>query len=328
MEAATTVSLKSENNRPINLGNSSMDRRNPTFEEVRKLTRNGKERVRVLIYASSVECRAKTHGTRAQIDFDLHSCNYDLQAEAANELWNEYNAYRDRTQFKTRMHPHFSRASIWFDVHRQDAEVWFQRILRALQDPTVITLCDAAIEFGDYLKREADELLLGALIVGDADISEGTVVQMIAPAWLEVVRCIQANPRILETIDPRKFEELIAGSYKRAGFDKVILTPRSADHGVDVIAEKQGVGRVRIVDQAKRFSPGTHVTANDVRALGFVALADGKHTKGIVTTTSSFAPRLERDRYLGPLLKQGRIELFDGTTLLDRLVMLMHGHTK
>jgi restriction system protein len=273
-----------------------------------------------------VECRARTHGRRSQIDFDLYSCNYDLRPEAGEALYSEYNDYRKRTLFKTTMHPHFSRTSIWFDVHREDAELWFQKVLRALQEPSTVTLCDAAIEFASYMKREADELLLGTLIETDSKVTEGTIVKMIAPAWLEVVRLIQANPNILTAMDSRKFEELVAGAYKRAGFDKVILTPRSMDHGVDVIAEKQGVGRIRIVDQAKRFDHGTPVTANDVRALGFVALADGKRTKGVVTTTSTFAPKINQDRYLGPLLRAGRIELINGTSLLDRLVMLMHGH--
>ncbi len=305
-----------------------MDPRNPTFEEVRKLSRNGQDRVRILMYGSTVECRAKTSSTRAQIDFDLFSCNYDLREDARDRLWTQYNAYRDRMAFRTKMHPHFSRTSIWFDVHRNDAEFWFEKVLRELQDPTVVALCDAAIALRDYLQREADELLMGALIEAECESDNGTIVRMIAPAWLEIVRLIQANPRILHAMNARKFEELIAGAYKHAGFDNVILTPRSADHGVDVIAEKHGLGQVRIVDQVKRFSPGSLVTANDVRALGFVALADGKHTKGIVTTTSSFAPRIDQDRYLGPFLERGRIELVDGETLLDRLVRLMHGYTK
>jgi restriction system protein len=303
-----------------------LDRRNPTFDEVRVLSRNGQFRVSVLIYGSSVECRAKTYGTRAQIDFDLFSCNYDLRPEAQLKLQAEYDSYRNQTGFKTKMHPHFSRTSIWFDVQRQDAEVWFQKVIKALQDPCTITLCEAAIEFGGYIKREADELLLGFLIESDSEVPEGSVVRMIAPAWLELVRLIQANPRIMESMEPRRFEELIAGGYKQAGFDNVILTPRSADHGVDIIAEKYGLGRIRIVDQVRRFSPGNLVSADDVRSLGFVALADGKRTKGVVTTTSAFAPRIERDRYLGPYLRQGRIELVSGERLLDRLVMLMHGY--
>src|SRR5207253_2179024 len=142
------------------------------------------------------------------------------------------------------MHPHFSRASIWFDVHRSDAENWFQKVLRALQDPSTIMLCDAAIEFGVYLQQEADELLLCTLIEIESHGPEGAVVRMIAPAWLEVVRLIQANPNIMERMEARRFEELIAGAYKRGGFNNVILTTRSRDHGVDIIAEKGGLGKI------------------------------------------------------------------------------------
>jgi HJR/Mrr/RecB family endonuclease len=35
-----------------------------------------------------------------------------------------------------------------------------------------------------------------------------------------------------------RLEELVAGAYKRAGFEEVTLTPRSGDHGRDVIATK------------------------------------------------------------------------------------------
>jgi restriction system protein len=301
-----------------------MDRRNPTFAEVRKLSRNGKERIRVLIYGAMVACGAKTSRTRAEIDFDLNSCNYDLRKDAADRLWREYNSYRDVTRFKTKLHPHFSKRSIWFDVHLDDAEFWFQKILRELQDPGIVTLCDAAIELGNYYAKEADELLLGLLIEFGPAVDEGVIVSAVAPAWLELVRLIQVNPKIMETMNDRQFESLIAGAYTRAGFDSVILTPQSGDHGIDVIAEKHGIGKVRIVDQAKRFHRGHVVTANDVRALGFVALADGEHTKGVITTTSSFAPRIDRDprlkRYLG-----NRIELVDGTNLLDRLVRAYHG---
>ena len=303
-----------------------MGLQNPTFEEVRKLSMNGKRRIRVLIYGTSVDCRAKTSRTRAQIDFDLFSCNYDLRREAADRLRDEYNKYRDETNFKTTIHPHFSKTSIWFDVHRDHAEVWFQNILRELQDPAIITLCDAAIEFGEFYARKANELLLGILIELGPKSDEGDVVHMVAPAWLELVRLIQVNPNIMETMGPRQFEELIAGGYKRAGFDSVILTPRSADHGVDVIAEKHGLGKLRIVDQVKRFTPGHRVTANDVRALGFVALVDSENTKGVVTTTSSFAPKIDHDRYLRKYLGD-RIELVNGKSLLDRLVRLMHGYT-
>src|SRR5262245_2470381 len=37
-------------------------------------------------------------------------------------------------------------------------------------------------------------------------------------------------------------EQIIAGAYKSAGFDKVTLTPRSSDFGRDGIAVKHGIG--------------------------------------------------------------------------------------
>ena len=69
------------------------------------------------------------------------------------------------------------------------------------------------------------------------------------------------------------------------------LTPRSGDHGRDVIAIKRGLGSVRIIDQVKAYKPGHWVTANDVRALVGVVAGDGA-SKGFLTTTSDFAPRL------------------------------------
>jgi len=47
------------------------------------------------------------------------------------------------------------------------------------------------------------------------------------------------------------WEEIIAGAYKKAGFDEVTLTPRSGDLGRDVIAIKKGLGSVRVIDQVK-----------------------------------------------------------------------------
>ena len=123
------------------------------------------------------------------------------------------------------------------------------------------------------------------------------------------------------SIPPDKWEEMIAGAYERAGFDKVILTPRSGDFGRDVIAEKSGWGCVRFIDQVKAYKPGHLVTAEEVRALGFVLQADRAATKGIVTTTSRFAPRIAEDPLIKPYLPT-RIELIDGAQLIQRLSAL------
>jgi restriction system protein len=74
---------------------------------------------------------------------------------------------------------------------------------------------------------------------------------------------------------------------------------------------------VRVIDQVKAFKPPRKVTANDVRALMGVLQTDGA-SKGFLTTTSDFAPRLRSDPLIKPFLPS-RLELIDGSTLIERL---------
>jgi restriction system protein len=67
---------------------------------------------------------------------------------------------------------------------------------------------------------------------------------------------------------------MIAAAFDQAGYDEVILTPRSGDHGRDVIAIKKGVGSIRIIDSVKAYKPGHLVRYDDVRALAGVLLGD------------------------------------------------------
>jgi restriction system protein len=138
------------------------------------------------------------------------------------------------------------------------------------------------------------------------------------------VQILERNPEEMYAIPPHTWEEIIAAAYERAGFDRVTLTPRSGDFGRDVIAEKSGWGAVRFIDQVKAYKPGHLVTAEEVRALGFVLNSDQGANKGVVTTTSSFAPRIREDKYIQPYLPT-RLELIDGSELLQRLADLYRG---
>ena len=107
-------------------------------------------------------------------------------------------------------------------------------------------------------------LLLQAVVVPGKNASEGRIIESIEPAWLAIARLMQRDPSVIYQIDDRKWEEIIAGAYKKDGYEEVILTPRSGDHGRDVIAVKQGLWTVRIIDQVKAYKPGHLVRANDV----------------------------------------------------------------
>jgi restriction system protein len=145
-------------------------------------------------------------------------------------------------------------------------------------------------------------LVLQAVVIPGPKTHEGNLIEAVAPAWFEIARAIQRDPAFMHRIDHRKWEELIAAAYKQAGFDEVTLTPRSGDLGRDVIAVKRGFVTVRILDEVKAYGPGHLVSAEVVRALGFVLDRDPAATHGIVTTTSDFAPRIEEDDYIKPLL--------------------------
>lgn len=142
------------------------------------------------------------------------------------------------------------------------------------------------------LERAPDITVQALLTYGDKK-NEGRLVEGVRIAWDEIVKIINKDPEEIYRIDPRKFEELIAGAYERTGqFDEVILTPSSADDGRDIIATKNGFGSIRIYDQVKRYKITRPVTANDIRAIVGVLTIDANVSKGIVTTTSTFAPTL------------------------------------
>ncbi|MDR4460151.1 MAG: restriction endonuclease [Nitrospirales bacterium] len=160
-------------------------------------------------------------------------------------------------------------------------------------------------------------LLLQTVIVPGAKTVEGQLIKAVAWPWFEIIALLSRDPSLAYEIKDRKWEEIIAGAYQKAGFDEVTLTPRSGDLGRDIIAVKRGVGTVRIIDQVKAYGPNHLVTANDVRALLGVLQGD-KASKGFLTTTSDFAPKLRDDILLKPFMP-ARLELINSKMLLARL---------
>jgi restriction system protein len=160
-------------------------------------------------------------------------------------------------------------------------------------------------------------LLLQTVIVPGAKTDEGKLILSVAYPWFDIIDLMARNPNIAYELSPEKWEEIIAGAYKKAGFEEVTLTPRSGDLGRDVIATKRGFGFIRVIAQVKAYHPGLLVTADDVRALLGVLQGDGA-SKGVLTTTSDFAPRLTKDILLAPFIPS-RLELINGKMLLVQL---------
>jgi restriction system protein len=159
---------------------------------------------------------------------------------------------------------------------------------RAPLSPGTLTL---TVE--DEEPQPPEVLLQATVTTSRGETVEGQLIQAVQLPWLRIFDEIDRNPKFLHRFaqHPREFEEFIAATYALTGeYDDVTLTPRSRDGGRDVIVVKKGFGSIRILDQVKAHSPGHLVDANDVRALFGVLNLDHNASKGVITTTSDFAP--------------------------------------
>lgn len=159
---------------------------------------------------------------------------------------------------------------------------------------SVIAWLLATGQLDDMQHTDLPGIVLQAVIIPGDKTTEGRLIEAVAIPWFEIIRLIEEDPEVIYKIHWRKWEEMIAGAYERAGFDEVILTPRSGDKGRDVIATKNGVGSIRIVDQVKAYGPRHVVTAEEVSAMLGVLATDVNTSKGVITTTSHFAPGVQK----------------------------------
>jgi restriction system protein len=169
---------------------------------------------------------------------------------------------------------------------------------------------------------EVVPLSLSGIIIPERRTVEGLLVESTSFVWADILRKLKYNWSRAYEIPADKWEELVAGAYKKAGFDEVVLTPRSADHGRDVIAVRKGIGCIKIIGSVKAYKPGHLVAYDDVRALLGVLSGERDASKGIITTTSDFPPRITSDPFIAPFLPT-RLELMNGEQLKQWLADLL-----
>lgn len=174
-----------------------------------------------------------------------------------------------------------------------------------------------AVGGGLAIERGPEILLQSKLLDFGKQTAEGTSISSVFPSWLEIARRLKIDPafRFEFSSDSRKFEEFLAGTYATDGW-RTLLTPRSGDHGIDVIASREDEYPIRIIEQAKAYRPGRLVKHDDVRAIcGALMLQGRSASKGMITTTSGFQPRISTDPEYKDLLPF-RLGLRDGKEFL------------
>jgi len=163
-------------------------------------------------------------------------------------------------------------------------------------------------------------VLLQAVIIPGEKTAEGQLVESVALPWFQIIELITRSPEIIYEIHWRKWEEIIAAAYREQGFD-VVLTPRSNDKGRDIIATSKALGSICIFDQVKAYKPGHVVTAEEVRSMIGVLTTKPNVSKGLVTTTSCFAPGIFQDSDIARLMPY-RLELKERESLLTWLASI------
>lgn len=186
--------------------------------------------------------------------------------------------------------------------------------LRMPGDLLIAQFSQAGIRLGlqDQVSFEAKDALLAflrALHVGGAG-SPVTLYSHEVPALCEIeivqdvneelVRSLAIDPTLMYSLNPRKFEELVAFLFEKRGW-QVRLTPPSRDGGFDFFAElKNPLSSFLVLGECKRYSRDRKVGVEIVRGLHSVTETNNAH-QGIVITSSFFtAGAVEYQRVLGP----------------------------
>jgi restriction system protein len=185
--------------------------------------------------------------------------------------------------------------------------------------PPILGTPTLAEKIGDLAAHAS--LTISGLIVPEGKTRQGTLVLSTSAVWAEIATRLSSNWDDAFRLSSNQWEELIAGAFKKAGYDEVTLTPRSGDLGRDVIAIKKGIGSIKILGSVKAYARDHLVEYDHVRALLGVLSGELDASKGIITTTSDFPPKIRDDPYIAPFLPT-RLELLNGKELQHWLARL------
>ena len=140
-------------------------------------------------------------------------------------------------------------------------------------------------------------------------VEEEKVIKIVNPIE-GLINKIYDDQKLLDVVDPRKFEEIIAELLHHRGFN-VSLTKRTRDNGYDIIAlNKIGGIPLKILVECKRQK--STVGIGIIRSFCDVIRHENAN-KGVFVTTSYFSkPSRQREEQIAPIL-----DLKDRNDILD-----------
>jgi len=103
----------------------------------------------------------------------------------------------------------------------------------------------------------------------------------------------EALPSYLQQFDSHDFELFVADLWSRQGWETEV-TPPSQDGGVDIVATRQFPVRLKVVIQAKRYSPARNVSSTEIQQYGSLHRQEENVDAVAVVTTSEFTEQAQR----------------------------------
>lgn len=161
-------------------------------------------------------------------------------------------------------------------------------------------------------------------IENDSEINNYTPVERIDSAINELEKKLSTElMEKLYSIDPYRFEEIVADLLSKMGYGDLEVTKKSSDGGIDAIVNEDKLGLDKIFVQAKRFAENNIVTERYVRDfLG--ALSAQKVQRGIFVTTSFF----DKNAKMSAQNCDKKIRLIDKDELAELMIKYEVGTTK
>jgi hypothetical protein len=110
-----------------------------------------------------------------------------------------------------------------------------------------------------------------------------------------LLRSLAAKPELMRSLEPRRFEELIARLLEDLGCE-VTLTKSTRDGGYDLFGHlKSGIAELLIVAECKRYGEKNKVGVEVVRGL-YGVTEMRKANLGLIVTTSSFTKDAQQEK--------------------------------
>jgi hypothetical protein len=117
----------------------------------------------------------------------------------------------------------------------------------------------------------------------------GIVIPDFAAITEELIEYFARHPEELQKLDWRKFELLLDAVFRNQGF-QTELGPGRGDRGVDLrLVQKDSVGELVTLVQAKRYSKQNPIQLEAVAAL-YAMVEDQQANRGLFVTTSRYLP--------------------------------------